>query len=209
VTRSVSCSCNHAGTLSRGGRRILWSIRVTLTVALLISSALSAGSALARTAAASCQGANLPPSAANVAAVDAVTLCLVDEVRTAHHLRPLRPNQELHAVAARQVNCVVRWNDFADDCPSGQTPWAQIAATPYGTHAAGLSIGQTLGWGTGPYRTPAEMVAAWMSSPPHREIILTGAFNDAGVGVAPAVPSILGAGEPGATYAIEFAGRLF
>jgi uncharacterized protein YkwD len=188
---------------------MLSSVRITLAVALLLSSSLSAGSALARSTAASCRGASLHPSAANAAAVDAATLCLVDKVRTAHHLRPLRPNQELHAVAARQANCVVRWNDFADDCPYGQTPWARITATPYGTHAAGLSIGQNLGWGTGPYRTPAEMVAAWMSSPPHRAIILTGAFNDAGVGVAPAVPSILGAGEPGATYAIEFAARLF
>jgi hypothetical protein len=52
------------------------------------------------------------------------------------------------------------------------------------------------------------MVAAWMHSPPHRAIILTGTFNDAGVGVTPIVPSDLGVGEGGATYAIEFAARL-
>jgi uncharacterized protein YkwD len=154
----------------------------------------------------SCPGADLSPSAVDAADVDAATLCLVDRVRTAHHLRPLRSNRELQAVAARQVNCIVRWNYFADECPSGQTAAALIAATHYGAHAVRLSTGQNLGWGTGLYATPAQMVAAWMASPAHRAIILTRTFNDAGVGVTPAVPSV-GGGEPGATYAIEFAAR--
>jgi Cysteine-rich secretory protein family len=176
--------------------------------ALLICGALGADAAGATNGSASCPGANLSPSTANAATVDAATLCLVDQVRIAHHLRPLRANHELHVVAALQVNCLVRWNYFADDCPSWQTPGALIAATPYGAHAASLSIGQNLGWGTGLDTTPAEIVAAWMSSPEHRAIILTGAFNDAGVGVTPVVPSALGVGESGATYAAEFAARL-
>jgi uncharacterized protein YkwD len=92
--------------------------------------------------------------------------------------------------------------------PSWLTPAARITATSYAAHAAGFSIGQNIGWGTGLFTTPAQMVAAWMHSPPHRAIILTGAFNDAGVGVTPIVPSDLGVGEGGATYAIEFAARL-
>ena len=46
-----------------------------------------------------------------------------------------------------------------------------------------------------------------MSSPAHRAIILTRRFNDAGVGMTPAVPTTVGVGETGATYAIEFAAR--
>jgi hypothetical protein len=46
-----------------------------------------------------------------------------------------------------------------------------------------------------------------MRSPPHREIILTAAFRDAGIGVAPAVPAVIGGGTGGATYAVEFGAR--
>jgi len=179
-----------------------------LLAALSIGGALAPEGALARTKSASCPGANLRPNTTNAAAVDAATLCLIDQLRTAHGLRPLRSNRQLQTVAARQVHCLVRWNYFADDCPSWLTPAARIARTSYAAHAAGLSIGQNIGWGTGPFTTPAEMVAAWMSSPPHRAIILTGAYADAGVGVTPIVPSDLGVGEGGATYAIEFAVRL-
>jgi hypothetical protein len=46
-----------------------------------------------------------------------------------------------------------------------------------------------------------------MASPPHRRVILTGAFRDAGVYALAAVPSRLGHGQYGATYAMEFATR--
>jgi uncharacterized protein YkwD len=46
-----------------------------------------------------------------------------------------------------------------------------------------------------------------MASPPHRRIILTGSFRDAGVAAIPAVPSSYGHGEYGATYVIELGTR--
>jgi uncharacterized protein YkwD len=205
---SVSLFCNHACTLSRGARRTCRNVGAILVAILLTClGAPGANAAASKVTSPSCPGANLSPSAVDAAAVDAATLCLVDRVRTAHHLRPLRANHELQAVAARQVKCIVRWNYFADECPSGQTAAALIAATRYAAHAVKLSTGQNLGWGTGFYATPAQIVAAWMSSPAHRAIILTRTFNDAGVGMTPAVPSAVGVGERGATYAIEFAAR--
>jgi uncharacterized protein YkwD len=153
-----------------------------------------------------CANANLLPTAANTAAVDAATLCLIDHVRTASHLRPLRFNPELQAVAATQVSEMVRWNYFADNSPSGQTPATLIEATSYAAHATRLATGQNIAWGTGVDATPAFVVAAWMSSPPHRELILTAAYRDAGVSATPAVPSVVES-APGATYAVEFGAR--
>jgi hypothetical protein len=46
-----------------------------------------------------------------------------------------------------------------------------------------------------------------MASPPHRRVILTGYFRDAGVYAVPAVPSRYARGQYGATYAIEFGTR--
>jgi uncharacterized protein YkwD len=66
---------------------------------------------------------------------------------------------------------------------------------------------QNIGWGTAGLATPAAMVRGWMLSPPHRRIMLTGAYRDIGVGVAPAAPASLTQGAPGATYTVEFATR--
>lgn len=155
----------------------------------------------------SCAYANLRPTSTNTALVDKATLCLIDRVRAAYRLLALRANRELQSVAGEQAMGMVRYDYFGDDSPSGQTPGTLIAAIPYGAHASSLATAQNLGWGTLSAATPAGMVTAWMHSPPHREVILTSEFRDVGVGVSPAVPSIVGHGARGATYAVEFAAR--
>ncbi len=176
---------------------------------LACAGALAAGTAPAAAASPPCPGANLQPRAANLPAVDAATLCLVNRLRIARGLRPLRANRELGHVAASQVTSMVRWNYFADVRPSGQTPMSLVAVTRYPAHAAQFAVGQNIAWGTGSYTTPAHIVAEWMASPPHREIMLSGEYRDAGVAATPAVPAVLGARGPGATYAIEFGARRF
>jgi uncharacterized protein YkwD len=176
-----------------------------LAAALLMPAGALAASA--KTKSPYCTYANLQPTSADTATVDAATLCLLNQLRAAHHLLPLRSNHELQAVATTQVGGMVRRDYFGDNSPSGQSPAALIETLPYGAQAASLSTAQDVGWGTLSDATAAGMVAAWMGSPPHREIILTAEFRDAGVGVAPAVPSQLGCGNRGATYAVEFAAR--
>ncbi len=178
-----------------------------VVVALTPVSAVETSVAVVKTAVLPCRNANLLPTAANMRAVNVATLCLVDQIRTAHHLPLLRANRELQNVAAAQATEMVSRDFFSHDSPSGQTPAARVASTRYPAHARSLSTAQNIGWGTGTYATPAHMVAAWMASPPHREIILTGEYRDAGVGVAVPVPSVVAQGESGATYAIEFGAR--
>jgi uncharacterized protein YkwD len=155
----------------------------------------------------SCRGTDLSPAPGNSAAIAAATLCLIDRIRHAWHLGPVRANAALKAVAASQVRNMVRWDYFADVRPSGQTPMALVAATGYRAHAVRVSVAQNIAWGTGPYATPERIVAAWMASPPHRRVILTRSFRDAGVAATPAVPPRFGHGSYGATYAIEFGAR--
>ena len=158
-------------------------------------------------AAPACAGAGLRPSGGNLAAVDAATLCLINQVRAAHHVRPVRANRELGRVASDQVGVMLRMNYFADVRPTGQTPLSLVAATRYPARSARVSVGQNIAWGTGRYATPAMVVAAWMASPPHREIMLDGEYRDAGVAATPATPSVIGQGRGGATYAILFGVR--
>jgi uncharacterized protein YkwD len=163
----------------------------------------------ARAAAAGCANATVLPTAADAAAIDAATLCLVNQIRAAHHLHRLHANRYLLGVAASQVTTMVSWDYFADVRPSGQTPLSLVGVTRYTAHAAGFAVGQNIAWGTGSFSSPAHIVGEWMASPPHRAVILTSEYRDAGVAVKPAVPGVLRAGHPGATYAMEFGVRKF
>ena len=161
----------------------------------------------AHATASGCRNANLRPARTNAATIDTATLCLVDQVRAAGGLPALKANRELQSVAVSQVDTMVKLDYFADDRPSGTTPGALVAATRYGQHARSLSTAENIGWGTKSDATPAQMVTAWLQSPPHREIILTAEYLEAGVGATAAVPSLLAHGKPGATYALELAKR--
>ncbi len=156
-----------------------------------------------------CPGATLRPSAAETHAAAAATLCLIDRLRAARHLHPLRSNRALGSVAAEQLASMLRLDYFSDTQPGGQTPMTLAAASGYQAHAAGYEVGEVVAWGTSVYSSPAHIVNAWMASPSHRELILDGDFRDAGVAVAPAAPAVVAGGERGATYAIEFGLRWY
>ena len=180
-----------------------------MTVALLCACLLALALAPAQAQAASCAGAQLLPGTASAAALDKATLCLIDQVRAEHGLRALRANRTLRAVATAQVTSMVRANYFADIRPTGQTPMSLIVVTHYPAHAVGISIGQNIAWGTGTFATPEHIVAEWMASPPHRRIMLSSEYRDAGVAVSSTVPSVLDVGHLGGTYAVEFGVRRF
>jgi len=166
-----------------------------------------ATSATAAAAAYGCPGAHLRPNASNLAAVEAATLCIVNRVRAAHDAAPLHANHVLAHVAAGQIAAMVHGDYFADVSPSGQTPLSLVAGTAYPAHAASFAVGLNLAYGTGHDVTPAHIVAEWMASPPHRAIMLSEQYRNAGVAVAPTVPAFLRVGRPEATYAFEFGVR--
>jgi uncharacterized protein YkwD len=170
-------------------------------------SALAATSAGASTGTPACRNANLRPTAKNLGAVDAATLCLVNRERTVRRLQALHANRELGHVAAKQVGSMVHKDYYADIGPSGQTPMSLVSVTHYPAHAADLNVGQNIAWGTGSDATPAHIVQEWMASPPHREIMLSSEYRGAGVAALSAVPAVLGTTGRGAMYVIEFGSR--
>jgi uncharacterized protein YkwD len=178
-----------------------------LVAGLLICTGALVVEPSAARAGAGCANAHLRPSGRNAARIDAATLCLIDRVRAGQGLRGVRPNRQLGRVAAGQVASMLRWNYFADVGPSGRTPFALVFVTAYRAHSASISVGQNIAWASGAYATPAHVVAEWMASPPHRQIMLSGEFHDAGVAVSSVLPSVLRAGRRGAVYAVEFGVR--
>ena len=186
------------------------------TAALASTGAFATGSAAGTTpisttaahARVSCRGAHLRPSAHNVRAVDAATLCLINRLRREHGLRALRANRALRRVAASEVTSMVRGDYFADGRPSGRTPMSLVALTRYRPHTARIAVGENIAWGTGSDTTPARIVAAWLASPPHREVMLSAEYSDAGVSATPTVPALLHPHGRGATYVVELGARL-
>jgi uncharacterized protein YkwD len=182
---------------------------IAVLLALLIPASGVAATARARASAPICRGADTMPNGHDAALIDAATLCLMNRLRAAHGMHALRANHTLARIASGQARDMVRGHYFADQSLSGQSPLARVMASGYVAHPAGVRLltAQNIGWGTGPNATPSGIVRAWLQSPPHREIMLTPAYRDAGIGASPSVPSTLGSRWLGGTYAVEFGTR--
>jgi uncharacterized protein YkwD len=152
-----------------------------------------------------CSDAQLRPSAANIALVDAATLCLVNRERTSRGERALRADGDLQ-LAAQTHSAEMATGDYFDHiAPSGSTPLARMRAAGYifSSHI-GYAIGENIAWGTLWLATPKAIVAGWMASPGHRANILDRAFAETGVGVSPHPISSLARGQSGAIYTQDF-----
>jgi uncharacterized protein YkwD len=166
-----------------------------------------ASEAPARTALTRCANASLRPRRGNLKRIEQAMLCVVDHVRASYGLGAVTPNRELQAAASSQVASMIGQDYFSDDRPTGQTPTSIVAVTSYPGHTADVAVGQNIAWGTGADATPARVVAQWLASPAHREVMLASAYREAGVAVRPAVPAVLHAHGHGATYALELGAR--
>ena len=149
----------------------------------------------------------MAPARGRAAIIDRATLCLINRIRLRHGLRRLSHSRALGGVATGQSHDMVRGNYFADKSLLGRRPLARIMVALHPARPVGLSLStaQNIGWGVGSAATPAGMVRAWMRSPPHRHIMLSPLYREAGVGVAFTLPRVLGRGSVGATYTVDFA----
>ena len=152
-----------------------------------------------------CNDAQLRPNAANVALIDAATLCLVNDERTSRGLRSLRADSDLqHAAQTHSVEMAT--GDYFDHiAPSGSTPLSRMRAAGYiFSSRIGYAIGENIAWGTLSLATPKAIVAGWMASPGHRANILDRSFKETGVGVSPHPVESMARGQSGAIYTQDF-----
>jgi uncharacterized protein YkwD len=155
-----------------------------------------------------CNDANatLAPSGENVDAVSFVTVCLVNRERTTRGLKPLALQGQLSDASVGFSALMVREQFFSHVAPDGTDMVDRLSRAGYiRDNLSGWNVGENIGWGTGSYATPAEMVKAWMDSPGHRENILNKEFREIGIGVVLGVPQSGLSG--GATYTTDFGTR--
>jgi uncharacterized protein YkwD len=170
-------------------------------VAIFCTSLSAASSAYA-----ACRGALQPPSRSNLKVEANATLCLVNQLRRTHHLRPLRMNSALNSVAAGQSYDMLVGGYFGDDSLSGLTPMQRVEASAYGHGSARLLVAQNIAWGEEGGSAPGAIIASWLGSAPHREILLASTYENVGVGISLGVPDSTNR-NAGAIYTIDLAAK--
>ena len=152
-----------------------------------------------------CANTELTPEAGNIEAIDAATLCLVNQERARNGELPLQPNAQLEQAAQGHSEEMISDDYFAHVAPSGLTPVQRVVATGYVPNPeVGYTLGENIAWGTLQLGTPSAIVAAWIASPEHLANILYSPYRDTAIGVAPVAPAALAEGQPGAVYSQEF-----
>jgi uncharacterized protein YkwD len=163
------------------------------------------GQTIASVLATPCENTELTPNPGDLAAIDAATLCLVNQERARNGELPLRPNAQLEQAAQGHSEEMVEDDYFSHVAPSGLTPVARVEETGYlPNQQVGYTLGENIAWGTLQLSTPAAIVAAWIASPEHLANILYSPYVDTAIGVAPEAPASLAEGQPGAVYSQEF-----
>jgi uncharacterized protein YkwD len=176
-------------------------------MAAIVLAVVPALTVAAPASARSCAGANVNPAAQPREAA-AATLCLLNQQRAARHLSALRTNGALTAAASRHSRDMAQRHFFSHTAPGNVSFAARIRAANY-RPSGSWTIGENIGWGSGPLATPASIVRGWMNSPGHRANILNRSFRSIGIGVAPGAPYQTSAAvlRSSAIYTTDFGSR--
>lgn len=155
---------------------------------------------------ADCAGADAVPSAGSLDRARHATLCLLNHQRTSRGLKALATDGALREAAEDYSRHMVRHDFFAHvSSVDGSTLGSRVRASSYLRGADGWRIGENLAWGSGSLATPRHTVKAWMRSAGHRANILTAAFREVGIGIAPGAPQRVS--PSAATYTVDFGAR--
>ena len=105
-------------------------------------------------------------------------VCLVNQTRAAHGLRPVRVSATLRRSAQLRANAIVRCRQFSHT-PCGQSFASVFRAAGY--TRGRYSVGENIAWGSGSLASAQHALASWLTSPPHRRVLLTRTWRELGV----------------------------
>jgi len=120
-----------------------------------------------------CASANAPATGTSRQALRAAVVCLINRQRVRHHLPSLHAVSSLDSSAQGWTNVMVSTGSFTH----GSDFAARISAVGFHWSSAGENIA------TG-YRTPSQVVTAWMASTGHCQNILNPTYSDVGTGIS-------------------------
>jgi uncharacterized protein YkwD len=112
--------------------------------------------------------------------LDAQVAARINAVRAEHGLGRLRLSPRLGSAADFHSYEMVRHGFFSHDSADGSSPWKRLARFYPSAGFHSWQVGETLLW----YSPGVDAVGAvheWLTSPEHRAILLTPAFQEIGV----------------------------
>jgi uncharacterized protein YkwD len=165
--------------------------------ATVLVTALAAPSA----AADRCAGSDTMPTDDTLSDTATAVVCQINQERRRRNVPALHGDDRLDLAGGRHAHDMVTRDYFSHVTPGGRGFVARLRAVGYLDDASRWAVGETLAWGRGRRATPSATVAAWMTSPPHRRVLLNRRYRDIGIGVTLGIPFGRAAG---ATYAAEF-----
>jgi uncharacterized protein YkwD len=149
-----------------------------------------------------CPYAHAHPGNINASQAELSVRCLIDKVRTNHGKHALSTNGNLGQAAQSHTNHMVKHSCFSHQCPGESGMSTRVKRTGYLNGARSWGLGENIATGDGGRGSPAQMVDAWMNSPPHRAAILNGGYEHVGVGMEHGTPA--NPNGDGATYTSDF-----
>jgi len=181
---SVCRAASRADEQSRG-RRLARTGRRGATASLAVAAV--ALPALPAEASAACANRDVPFESNPTAVRDAM-LCEIDAVRERRDVRRLRSNAELELAAARHATDMFERRYFSHVSPGGSDLADRARRSGFARDGCSWTVGEVLAWGIGPRSSAAGTVRAWMRSPSHRRIIVSGRYGQIGLGLQLGTP---------------------
>ena len=121
----------------------------------------------------------------------------MNRVRVAQGLRPLHASPSLRTAARGHSRAMLEHGFFGHESHDGTAFSDRIRRHYTNRGWKTWSVGEALLASTGDTLEARAIVEAWLDSPPHRDIILSPTWRDAGIGAlyAPTAPSEYGGAE--------------
>ncbi len=125
---------------------------------------------------------------ANPALVRDAMLCEIAEIRQRRDIRDLRANAQLDLAAGRHATDMVERRYFSHVSPGGSELADRARRAGFARRNCSWMVGEVLAWGVGSRSTAAGTVQAWMNSPGHRRILVSGRYGQIGLGLQAGTP---------------------
>jgi uncharacterized protein YkwD len=135
-------------------------------------------------AVAACAVFTAPVQAQTRAQIEGALLQLINHTRAQHGLHAVRLQCKLDAAALHHSRQMLACDYFSHYSAGGASFDQRLREAGYGCSGyRDWSVGEVIGWGTGPAAC-STVFRGWLHSPAHRHIILLPRWRDVGVGCA-------------------------
>jgi len=130
-------------------------------------------------------------------ALEAAIVREMNRVRAVRGLTQLRAAPSLRTAARGHSQAMLAHGFFGHDSEDGTAFSERIRRYYTNSGYARWSVGEALIATQGRFVDAGAIIAAWLESPPHRAVVLSPTWRDAGIGVlyAPSAPATFGGAE--------------